>query len=135
MEGKEDPLLVISGGVTRPGLPSEAEGAMALVPENLRSVVRLEKKSLSTRQNLRFTRELLRDTRIDSLIVVSGYGQEQRARFLFRTIWPEVFHKLSFESVGRDTFREYLLHKLLYLLTVIDPQEKVFLPMKKYVFK
>ena len=49
---KPDFTLIITGGVTQPNQPSEAEGAANLLPENLRHRVALEKRAMSTRQNI-----------------------------------------------------------------------------------
>jgi len=135
-------LLVISGGVTRAGLPSEAEAGAVLVPFALGARrVLLEEKSQSTRQNIIFVKALLHDEDIavDSMVVVCIPGQLDRAKYLFHELWPELF-----ETPGRIEFRtitierqapgEWLFHKLLFLLTYIDPNEKLFLPVRKLIF-
>ena len=133
--GKGD-LLVIAGGVTLPGLPSEAEAAMTLVPEELKPRVRLETRSLSTKQNICFVKNLLADIRVGSIIVVSSPGHKKRTRWLFRREWPEAVGSLSFENVVvpqtvSQKILGRLIHEIIFLLTVLDPDERVFLPLKR----
>lgn len=125
-------LMVITGGVTIPGLPSEARGAFACVPEDLRDRVRLEEKAMSTKQNIEFSKELLVHFNVDvhSVIIISSPGHERRTRYLFRRLWPEV--ALSFENVGTCTPRERVEHMIIFVLTVLDPEEKIFLPLKRW---
>lgn len=125
-------LMVITGGVTIPGLPSEAQSAFAFVPEDLRARVRLEEKAMSTKQNIEFSKELLVCLNVDarSIIIISSPGHERRTRYLFRRLWPEV--TLSFENVGTYTPRERVVHMIIFVLTVLDPEEKIFLPLKRW---
>ena len=45
---------------------------------------------------------------------------------------PEMAPLLVFESIRENSFMERIAHTLIYWLTVIDPDEKIFLPLKKY---
>lgn len=125
-------ILLITGGVTQPGQPSEAEGGFQLVPEDLKSRVLLEKKSLSTRQNILFSKEILSSYDIDSLFVLSTPGHKVRFSFLLNRNWPEITAKYKFVPVGTDSFREKIIHGVITVLTLLDPEQKKMLSFKKY---
>lgn len=137
LENEESATLVLTGGVTRPGFRSEAEVAMAFVPYELQSRAWLEKRSMSTKQNIEHVRDhfMGESEMIDSIIVISTPGHELRTRFLFWKLWPKMLPRLSFENVGSESFGERLFHLLLFVVVAIDPEEKVFLPLKKHFVK
>jgi uncharacterized SAM-binding protein YcdF (DUF218 family) len=124
--------LLISGGITRPGFPSEARAALYFVPQDLFFRVRLEEESLSTRQNIIFAKRLFHYQNADCVVVVTSRGHAWRARYLFRKLWPEM-KQVSFESVGGSGIRDRIAHAVLYALTVLDPDEDVFLPLKTWL--
>jgi uncharacterized SAM-binding protein YcdF (DUF218 family) len=127
------PLAIgmITGGVTQPGFPSEAEAAMELVPREMHNRFWLENKSESTRQNVANVKELWEGFHFDVMYVVSSPGHERRTRYLFQKIWPEMAPRLKFDSVGNLTLKDWFMHTILYALTRIDPNEKIFLPLKR----
>ena len=135
LQADEDSSLVLTGGITRPGFCPEAEVALTLVPHELRSRVLLETVSLSTRQSVRSVKNMLCDTKIDSIVAISTSGHEKRTRFLFKKVWPEMVSRLSFESVRKNGFVERIAHTLIYWLTILDPDEKLFLPLKKCIIR
>jgi hypothetical protein len=131
-----DSVLVISGGVTRAGFASEAEAAKQFVPVGLLSRTLLETRAMSTRQNITNVRMLLWQGKInvDQMVVISSKGHEERVRYLFGEIWPEMLPYLSFQSVGECTSRDRVVHKILYWLTRLDRHERIFLPLKQLLF-
>jgi len=122
----ENGLLVISGAVTREGFPSEAEGAMKFVPKELQPRVRLETRATSTGENVKFTREMLEQEGmpIESMLGVSTSGHKKRIVFWLERLWPEMMPRFSYQSAGKDTPRELRIHRLIYVLTRLDPNEK-----------
>lgn len=132
--GKAD-VLVISGGMTRIGFPSEAETGLALVPENLREKVLIETRSRSTLENIRYARGFLEGLAITSLVVVTSASHVPRARFLVKKFLPEMYAHTSFEGVGRATLAERVREFMLHCLAVIDPYNRVFLPLLKKWFR
>ncbi len=133
MERDPSALLVIAGGPTRRDQLTEAEGAMTLVPNYLKTRVRLETQSLSTKQNILFTMELLCDLTITSILVLSIPAHERAVRRLFKREWPEVMPVFLFEGVGRDTLAQIFEYSILHLLRMMDPNEKFFVPFKKWL--
>lgn len=133
--GGEDTVLVISGGVTRPNFPSEADVAASFVPDDLLERVFLEREAETTRQNVRFTKALLADVPIDSIRIVGSRGHIKRAHYLFQKIWPEVLPGLSCEPTGRRNVGSDIAHEILRIPMVIDPEEKIFLPVRKVLIK
>lgn len=131
LRNNHEALLVITGGVTQPGFPSEAETAAALVPLDLYPRLRLEKESETTRQNVLYTRRLLQNTKVDAIVLVSSHGHERRARYLFKKLWPEI-GQLSFESVGSDPFIKQIEHAIITALTISELDEKL-LPLKRAI--
>lgn len=132
LETTPDSRLVITGGVTQPGFVSEAEAGRTLVPTELWYRTIVETMSSSTRQNLKAVKKLLRHFQIDGITVISTRGHKTRTRYLFWRLWPEMLPRLSFEFVGPYTVRDRLAHALWLVLTVIDPGERIFLPLKKF---
>jgi uncharacterized SAM-binding protein YcdF (DUF218 family) len=126
-------LLVISGGVTRCGQVSEADGAYELVPVDLRPWVLLEKRSLSTRQNVLYTKALLKsqDVPVDDIIVLSLPVHERSVRFLFKQIWPEVLPRFRFQPIGTDPWWKWVEYAIYDVIRFIDREERFFLPLKK----
>ena len=126
-------IILITGGVTRAGFPSEAEVGLSKVPKELRTKVMLEKCSKSTSENIRFVLEMLGSSRITSMIVVGSTGQDRRTRFLIKRLWPEILPVTKFDSVPTTSAKEKVAHFVLYVLTLIDPDDEVFVPfIKKY---
>jgi uncharacterized SAM-binding protein YcdF (DUF218 family) len=84
------PRLVVSGGVTRSGLPSEAAAAAEVaievgVPS---AAVTLEDRSRSTIENARFSADILgNDARI---VIVSDQHHLRRARWIFAPHFAQV---------------------------------------------
>jgi hypothetical protein len=124
-------LLIISGGVTRVGFPSEAEVGFDFVPNNLRSITIIENKSTSTYENIRFIKPLL--PTVESLMVVTSRACIPRARLLVKRLLPEI-SSVSFVGV-RSTAREYMRELIRYHIAVIDPSEKTLIPFLKKCFR
>lgn len=77
------PRVVLSGGVTRPGLPSEAAAAATIVrAEGVPpSAIVIEDRSRTTEENARMVRELLGDG--VSIVLVTDRYHLRRARWIF----------------------------------------------------
>lgn len=128
-------LLVISGGVTRPGFPAEAEVAAQLLPKRLYDSVLLEPTAMSTKQNVVNVKKLLSEYDIARIFVVTSAGHRQRVFYCFKKYWPEIVPDLYFEDIElKQTWFEKIVHKAIYFMTVIDPNEKFFLPCKRLWF-
>ena len=129
-------MLVITGGTTRAGFQAEAEAGLSLVPENLKAKTRVETESKSTSENIKFSRELLSDiVTVESLVVVTSKSHVPRTRLLVKKFWPEVYPKTSFEEVGRSTATERFVEYVLCCLAIVDPNDRVFLPLLKKFFR
>lgn len=127
-------FAVISGGVTRPNYPSEARVGFGRIPDDIRSRVTLEEKAMSTRQNIEYVRELVRARWITQIIVVSSTAHSFRVEYLFWKYWPEAKYMLSFSPAYNSTIREWLLQIIIYGMIRLDPNERVFLRIKRAVF-
>lgn len=128
-------LLIIAGGATRTGFPTEAEAGLAYVPTEIAGRALIEIRSRSTSENIRYVRELLGDTPITSLIVVASASHIPRVRYLISRLWPEASAAASFEAVGQVTLLERVRECALLALAIIDPANKVFLPILKKWFR
>lgn len=123
-------LLVITGGRTRAGLPSEAAVAAREVPASEMWRVVLESKSKTISENVRFVRKLLKDARIDSLTIVSSRAHEPRIRLLTKRLWPEVADKVRFAGVPSSA-AAWVMNMFSYILNLVDPHDRVFAPIIK----
>lgn len=124
-------VLIISGGITRRGFPSEAEVGRAMVPPWLRARVRLETSSKATCDHPLFVQELLRGNAIDSLTVVTSYDHALRARHIFARAWPGVVPVMKFRTVGSSTLVGQAREAILLLLAIIDRKNRVFISVFK----
>ena len=107
------PLLIFSGGLgsitkniwTEPEADQFAEIAMGMgVP---REKIIIENRSTNTGENIRFTRQLLAERRIDpqKFILVQKPYMERRSFATFRKLWPE---KQVLVTSPQVSFDEYL---------------------------
>jgi uncharacterized SAM-binding protein YcdF (DUF218 family) len=107
------PLLIFSGGLgsitkniwTEPEADQFARIANELgVPKDR---ILVENRSTNTGENIRFTREMLNDLKIDpqSFILVQKPYMERRSFATFRKLWPEKRVRVTSPQV---TFDEYL---------------------------
>lgn len=129
-------ILVISGGQTRKGYPSEAwvgshsKGLAGI--SGLRIV--LEKESKTTSENIRFVLEMLRHERIGTLTVITGAAHLPRTKLLFKRLWPEICDRLYADSVPSSLF-DWVVNSIQYILTRLDPGEKLFVPIAKKLLR
>lgn len=129
---EEQAVLVLTGGKTRGGVPlAEAELALALIPENLRERTLVETVSKTTAENIIFAKNwLLVGTEIKKMIIVTTHPHEARVRLMLAEHWPEILPVVEFNGIAREvSFRQRAVHYILYLITRIDPKERLIAPL------
>lgn len=137
MRGDGD-MLVLSGGRTRAGLPSEAEAGLMLLPDAVQRKTILETSAKTTSENIQRARRLLTKLggqAVESLTVVTSTEHVPRVRCLVRQCWPEVYERTSFVGVGEPEFRERVREFVLGVLARIDPYDRVFLAIPRKIFR
>jgi hypothetical protein len=124
-------LLVISGGTTRAGFPSEAEASLSEVPPAMLPKVLLETRAKSTVENILYTKELLDGKLINSLTVVTSAAHVPRTKKIMKRLWADVYPKTSFKSVGRATRMERVVEFILRRLDTVDPKGRTIFRIKQ----
>ena len=130
----ESAILVISGGETRSGLPSEAVVGYQQVPEELRERVWLETESRTTSENIERTRELLEGREIKSLTIPTTEAHAIRVWFLLKRLWPEVVDKVIFSDTP-SSLLDWLANAASLVVNVVDPNNRLFMPIVKKLFR
>lgn len=126
-------VMVISGGITQPGANrSEARRAYGHIPADLKERVILEEEALSTRQNVMRVRDMLRDTHIEVLDVVSNSAHLKRVVHHIRREWPDVSDKIVWHITAHSRVRQRLVQRVHSLVGFIDPHEHIFNPLKMW---
>jgi uncharacterized SAM-binding protein YcdF (DUF218 family) len=115
------PLLIFSGGlgsITK-RLWDEPEAIrFSKIAQSLgvpRERILIEGRSTNTGDNVRFTRELLRQNNLDptSFIAVQKPYMERRAYATFRQIWPEKNLIVTSPQVSFDEYMTHYVHESL----------------------
>jgi uncharacterized SAM-binding protein YcdF (DUF218 family) len=134
LQEKQVSRVIVSGGRTRPQFESEAVVGRNLVPADLQEKVWTEDQAMSTRQNFENCKAKLRaeDVTFGALKIICAPLHVKRARFLIQRYWSEAAPLIQFVTTDmKPTFRDVVVNKLIYWMTRIDPDEKVFLPLKR----
>jgi hypothetical protein len=134
-------LIVITGGQTRAGFPSEAETALRYITHTFPTFpterVLLETAARSTSEHPKLIRSLLQDNGIDvSKIIVSTRAfHVRRSRYLFRFHLPDMKDRLTFDAVGGVPLAERLKEIILLAVAHVDPHDQWLMPLLKYLFR
>jgi hypothetical protein len=128
-------FVVVSGGVTRKGFLSEAETALTYISRDRHSAVFIERHSKSTSENIEFVKRQMGTFGIHLMIVISSTGHDSRIRYWVARLWPEICPTTAYASVPTTSIIEHLLQLVLYRLTVLDPDRKIFEPISHKLFR
>lgn len=129
-------LLVISGGQTRHNAPSEAEMGQAYLGNKISIPILLEKNARSTSENIRFTRKLLADRRIDRLTVITGHKRLWRVKYLCRGLWADLYSRTTFiGATDLHSFWYYGAELVYFFFAIVDPAEKYAARLTKKIFR
>jgi hypothetical protein len=128
-----DAQLILTGGQTRRGFPTEAVVARQLLPEGLRGrAVRLEKAHSSGDLILELKRYVdglrKRGIDVDEIVLVISRRHWSWFRIELRATWPEIMPRFRAETVEGDTsLSARLYHICRYVYALIDPHERIIL--------
>jgi uncharacterized SAM-binding protein YcdF (DUF218 family) len=84
--------VIVSGGATAPGAPSEASTiSAALVQRGFpERVMILEHKAVNTGENVAFSRDLIGELKLEGLLLIGKVSSKRRYIMTVRKQWPEV---------------------------------------------
>lgn len=125
--------ILISGGITRKGLRSEADLGFSLVPRHLRHRVQLERDAVSTSANVTCVRRMLEGFRLDELVIVTSVYHVPRTRLLVKRYWPEVLPVARFVGVGQSSWWLQAKELALIAALMVDPGERLLFPALRAV--
>lgn len=126
--------LVLTGGETRKGLPTEAAAASNYVRgkyPNLAKegiVVILEASSRTTPDNVFFVRQLLADVRgvfFDTVVFVGRTPQMPKVKLLVRRLWGRNRQKFEYIGINDPTtprWERVVDPTIMWFLCLIDPR-------------
>lgn len=127
--------IIISGGTTRKGLPSEAEwGRDHLAKRGCPAPVVMESSSFSTTENLRNVRALLSQTPNRICIITADY-HIPRTKILMRAHWPEIADRVSYVGLRSGTLTTTLCEPILTAIAYFDPYEKYLVSWLKILLR
>jgi hypothetical protein len=133
MDDKPEAQLVITGGETVKGLPSEAELIKEKFPYDMWTRIHLETRAKSTVENLTYSRRLIESLPgpLESLILVSTNAHLLEVQFvLLPRLWPEVVPNTWYVPVQGDLWGN-LTHAFAAVCRIFDPHDKLLLPWFK----
>jgi uncharacterized SAM-binding protein YcdF (DUF218 family) len=121
LDEKEVNSIIITGGATRKGLPSEADVAAEGIPSFIKDHhLHLECEARSTAERILNVKKMFTDrSRIDGLTIITGPYHVPRTRLLFRYLWPKILPRLSFSPVGPYSLREIITEAILFPIAFI----------------
>jgi len=129
-------FLVITGGQTKKNTLSEAEQGFHYINKRLAFPTILESESKTTYENVINTKKILKNISFDNLIIITSAERLKRIRYLYKKNWPEVYSKATFLGAGNTRLPMIMLLENLYLIIArLDPQEKIFTPITKKLFR
>ncbi|MFA6354118.1 MAG: YdcF family protein [Candidatus Paceibacterota bacterium] len=131
-------FIVIASGQTRKISPPEAQTGYDYLKDKIKTPILIEKESRTTIENIKFTKKLLTDGKIEinKLYVVTSRKRIFRIKFLYRRLWPEIYEEIEF--IPTKDFYPILFYpyKALYLLlNLLDIKERFLLPLGKKFFR
>lgn len=130
--------IIISGGRTREGLPSEANvGATYLKGKTTLPII-LENRARTTSENVRNTKTLLEEqgTEIEEITVITSKERIRRAKYLYKRLWPTIYPFAHFYPAKDYYWPTFKITELLYLLfNFLDPYEKTLAHFAKKYFR
>jgi uncharacterized SAM-binding protein YcdF (DUF218 family) len=134
-------MIVITGGQTRAGFPSEAEAALNYIneisPNFPRERILLETAARSTSEHPKLVRNLLvsNGISISHMVVNTRAFHVRRSQYLFRFHWSEIENLVTFDGVGDSPVSERLKEIILLGVAYVDPHDRWLMPILKYFFR
>jgi uncharacterized SAM-binding protein YcdF (DUF218 family) len=127
--------IIVSGGPTRAGLPTEASVGSAYLKGKSAMPVVIEDRSLSTYENVRNVRALYLGQTMNGTVIM-GRTQLPRTRALYQRVWPEAYPALAFKPTYEPTAWYVPMLEVAYRLgSAIDPAEQFVGRVFKRLFR
>jgi len=124
--------IVVSGGVTRRGVISDAAQSQNYLKDKTTTPIILEDRPHSTSEEVRFIKEKLSGNVLDKVVVIVSRPYLKRTQYLYSVLWPEL-KSVSFAPSESGVSKLAPVRELVYRFYAwLDPWEK-FTPVK--IFK
>jgi uncharacterized SAM-binding protein YcdF (DUF218 family) len=130
-------LIIICGGETRKGFPSEAlEGYRYLMGRRVNAPIVLEERSTSFAENVRYSCEKYPHAFFGKVYVLARKTAMRRLKFLYGRFWPEAAAVAQYVPMphSQNLFRRFMEY-ILYGLARVDPEEKYVLHYMKILIR
>ncbi|MCF7865763.1 MAG: YdcF family protein [Candidatus Pacebacteria bacterium] len=133
---KHNPIdsVVISGGFTRKGCPSEASFGKQYLKKHTNIPIYKEEGSYTTIENIKFTKKIF--VEFDKITVITTTGRLTRLKYLYQTIWKETAGKIEFIITPHSQHIFLPLLETFYLLySWFDIHEKILPRVAKRILR
>lgn len=133
--------IIVSGGKTRKGFPSEAEvGAYHLKSKTkIEGELISEEESKSTSENIRYARKIIISKggcKInDKIYVISDRKRACRIKLLYSKLFLEAQGHIEFIFTNSLPWWYFINESIYFWFAKIDPEEKVFAAITKKFFR
>jgi len=129
-------LVVITGGKTKKKFRTEVEIGREFLEGKILTPFLLEECAVTSVENIKFTKKLLQNRKIDSADIITSETRIPRLKYLYKKLWPELYTKSQFYG-AKDFYSPFFLlgEFIYYLYAHVDIQEKYISRITKRLFK